>query len=177
MPKIAFPFLLLAGIGFTAMLIIHITALFGATYLFEHSLKILVPGLFVVWLPTVLISGRLSRDFKQKDFWRVALRGCPGWMTKAQWALFGYSWVGFFALPFIYGGGIELPANKARSMSAVLLAFYSIAMSVLYSATRVEKLDMSRRCLNGHRVSPAAKYCEECGAAVQATPPTLGNSL
>jgi hypothetical protein len=171
MAKIAYLFLLLAGIGFTVVLAIHAATLFGSTYLFEHSLRFVGPGLFVVWLPTVLIMGRLTRDFKQKDIWRAALRGCPEWMRKAQWAPFGYAWIGFFALPFIYGGGIELPANKSRSMSAVPLAFYSIATAVLYSATRAEKFDVSRRCLNGHRVPPPAKYCEECGATVQTTPP------
>jgi len=115
MAKIAYPFLLLAGVGFTVVLVIHAATLFGATYLFEHSLKFVGPGLFVVWLPTVLIMGRLTRDFKQRDIWRAALRGCPEWMRKAQWALVGYTWIGFFALPFIYGGRMEVPANKSRS--------------------------------------------------------------
>jgi hypothetical protein len=171
MAKIAYPLLLLAGFGFTVVLAIHVATLFGATYLFTHSLRFVGPGLFVVWLPTVLISSRLTRDTKQKDFWRAALRGCPEWARRAQWVLFGYAWVGFFALPFLYGGGMELPANKARSMSAVLLAFYSTAFAVLYSAIHVEKLDANRRCSNGHRVPPLAKYCEECGAPVQVTPP------
>ena len=76
---------------------------------------------------------RLTRDFNQKDMWRAALRGCPQWRQRAQWILFGYAWIGFFALPAIYGGGMDAPTNKARSMSAILLAFYSIAASVLYS--------------------------------------------
>lgn len=173
--KIAYPFLLLAAIGFTVMLVIHVATLFGVMYLFVHSLRFIVPGLFVVWLPTVLITGRLARDFKQKDIWRAALRGCPEWMRKAQWAIFGYAWFGFFALPLIYGGGMDLPANGARSMSAVLLAFYSIATAVLYSATRAEKFDVDRQCLNGHRIGPLAKYCEECGAPVQTSLPAISS--
>jgi hypothetical protein len=173
--KIAYPFLLLAAIGFVAALVIHIATLFGPTHRFEQSLRFIVPGLFVVWLPTVLIMARLTRDFKQKDVWRAALRGCPEWMRRAQWALFGYAWIGFFALPFIYGGGMDLPANKARSMTAVLLMFYSIATTVLYSATRAERFDVTRRCLNGHRASALAKYCEECGAPVRTDPPVSGS--
>jgi hypothetical protein len=88
-------------------------------------------------------------------------------MRRGVWIIIGYAWVGFFALPLLYGGGMESVANKARSMSAVLLTFYLIAGSVMYSATRVEKLDASRQCLNGHRISPSAKFCEECGAPVQ----------
>jgi hypothetical protein len=169
--KIAYPFLLLASIGFVGIVAIHVTTLFGMTHLFEQSLRFIVPGLFVVWLPTVLIMSRLTRDFKQKDLWRAALRGCPEWMRKAQWLLVGYASIGCVALPLIYGGGMDMTANKARSMTAVLLSFYSIATTVLYSATRAERSDVSRRCLNGHRVSALAKYCEECGAQVRTGPP------
>jgi len=168
MAVLIYPFLALAAVGFVALLAIHCTALFGATYLFEHWLKFLVFGLFIVWLPTVLVMGHLTREFKQKDIWRAALRGCPQWLRRSLWILFGYAWVGFFVFPMIYGGGMDLPANKARSMSGVLLAFYSIAACVLYSATRVSKVDGGRRCVNSHGVSPLARYCEECGAPVQA---------
>jgi hypothetical protein len=168
MALLVYPFLGLAATGFVAVLIVHLAALLGVIYLFDISLKFLGPGLFVVWLPTVLVMGRLTRDYKQKDIWRAALRGCPKWLQRAQWILFGYTWVGFFALPIIYGGGRDLPINSARSMSGLLLAFYSIAACVLYSATQAAKFDEGKYCLNGHRVSPLAKYCDECGAPVQA---------
>jgi hypothetical protein len=138
-------------------------------------MRFIVPGLFVVWLPTVLIMSRLTRDFKQKDIWRAALRGCPEWMRKAQSALVCYAWIGFFAYPFIYGGGMALPVNKARSMTAVLLMFYSVATTVLYSATQYQRFDATRFCENGHRVSAMAKYCEECGAPVRTSPPASGS--
>jgi len=166
MAILIYPFLALAAVGFVAMLAIHVESLLGATYLFDHFLRILVPGVFVVFLPTVLVMNRLTRDFKQRDIWRAALRGCPQWMRRTVWVIFGYAWVGFFALPFLYGGGMDSPANKARSMSATLLIFYLIPVAVLYSAAQVQRFDESRRCLNGHRVSPLAKFCEECGAPV-----------
>lgn len=165
--KVAYPFLLLAATGFTIMLVVHVMTLFGLTYSFQHSLRFVGPGLFIVWLPTVLIASRLTHDFKQKDLWRAALRGCPKWMKRAVWVIFGYAWVGFFALPFLYGGGMSLADNNARSMSAVMLAFYSVASALLYSAIRVNKLDASRRCVNGHPMAPSAKYCEECGAPLR----------
>jgi hypothetical protein len=170
MAFLVYPFLGLAAGGFIVVLIVHAAALLGVVHPFEVSAKFLFPGLIVVWLPTILVMTRLTRDFNQKDIWRAALRGCPKWLQRAQWILFGYTWVGFFALPIIYGGGMDLPINKARSMSSVLLAFYSIAASVLYSATQATKLDEGKYCLNGHRVSPLAKYCDECGAPVQAAP-------
>jgi hypothetical protein len=55
---------------------------------------------------------------------------------------------------------MDSAANKA---SGALSVFYLIPLAVMYSATHVERFDESRRCLNGHRVSPLAKFCEECG--------------
>jgi hypothetical protein len=167
MRALIYPLLILAGIGSLAMLAIHLAALFGIAYPFEHFLRFLAPGLFIVWLPTILVMGRLTKDFKQKEIWHAALRGCPQWMRRTVWVIFGYAWVGFFALPFLYGGGMESVANKARVLSAVLLALYAISVAVLYSATQAKHLDDARYCLNGHRMSPLANFCEECGAAVR----------
>lgn len=161
-----YPFLALAGAGFAAMLVVHVAALFGDTHLFDRTLSVLGPGVFVVMLPTILVMTRLTRDFKQKDVWRAALRGCPRWMYRTVWGVFYYCWAGFFVLPLLYGGGMNAPANSARSMSGVLLIFYLIPLAVMYSAAHVKRVDESRRCLNGHRVSPLAKFCEECGAPV-----------
>ncbi len=165
MAVVIYPLLLLAIAGFIAILVVHLAALGRVTYPFEHWLRFLAPGLFVIWFPTVLIAGRITRDFKQKDFWRAVLRGCPKWMRWAAMGVFGYAWIGFFAFPAIYGGD-----SGAQAMSAVLLSFYGIAVAVLFSSTRIAKFDESRRCTNNHRVSPLAKYCEDCGAPVQNTP-------
>jgi hypothetical protein len=166
MAAVTYPFLALATVGFVAMLAIHVASLFGITYPFDQSLRFLGPGVFIVFLPMIFVMNRLTRDFKQKEVWRAALRGCPQWMRRTVWIICGYAWVGFFALPFLYGGGMNLAANKVRSMSATLLIFYLIPAAVLYSATQIQHSDDNRRCLNGHRVSPLAKFCEECGAPV-----------
>jgi hypothetical protein len=167
MTAFLYPLLGLAAFGFVAALAVHLAALLGLIYPFERLLKFIGLGLFLVWVPCILVMGRLTREFKQKDIWRAALRGCPKWLQRTLWIVIGYAWVGFFALPVIYGGGMNSPANTARSMSGILLTFYSIAACVLYSATQAKKFDEGRRCLQGHRVSPLAKYCEECGAPVQ----------
>lgn len=159
-----YPFLALAVIGFIILAVIHVASLSGVTYPFDHLLQFLGPGIFVVFIPTIFVMNRLTRDFKQKDLWRAALRGCPRWMRWSVWAVCGYTWLGFFVLPLLYSGGMDNPANKARSMSGVLMMFYLIPAAVLYSATQVQRLDESRRCLNGHHLSPFAKFCEECGA-------------
>jgi hypothetical protein len=166
MVALIYPFLAVAVAGLIAVAAIHVASLLGVTFPFDHFLKFLVPGIFVVFVPTIFVMNRLTRDFKQKDLWRAALRGCPRWMRLAVWVVFGYTWLAFFVLPLLYGGGMETAANKVRSMSGVLLMFYTIPAAVLYSATQTRRLDSGRRCLNGHHLSPAAKFCEECGAPV-----------
>jgi hypothetical protein len=163
MVALIYPLLVLAIAGAVAMLGIHIASLFGIDGPFDHFLKFLVPALFAIFLPTIFVINRLTRDFKQKDIWRAALRGCPAWMRRTFYIILGYTWIGFFGLPLIYGGGVQSPANSARSISGVLLAFYLIPGAVLYSATRIPRIDASRRCLNGHSMPPLAKFCPECG--------------
>ena len=97
MTALIYPFLALAAAGFIAMLAVHVASLFGVTYPFDHFLNFLGPGVFVVFLPAVLVMNRLTRDFKQKDIWRAALRGCPWWMRRTVWVIFGYGWISFFA--------------------------------------------------------------------------------
>jgi hypothetical protein len=171
MRAVVYPFFALAAVGFAATLVVHIASLFGSTYLFERTIAVLGPGVFVVVLPTIFLMNRLTRDFKQKDTWSAALRGCPQWMYRAVLGICLYCWAGFFLFPLLFGGGMGSAANTARGMSGVLLAFYLIPLAVMYSATHVKSFDQSRRCLNGHSLSPLAKFCEECGAPVAPTLP------
>jgi hypothetical protein len=166
MAAVVYPFLVLSAVGFVAMLVIHVASLCGITAPFEHLLTYLGPGVFVVFLPTIWVMNQLTRDFKQKDIWRAALRGCPQWMYRTVWVICGYAWVGFFALPFLYGGGMDSESNQARMLSGTLLVFYLIPLALLYSWSQARHFDEGRRCLNGHHVSPLAKFCEECGASV-----------
>jgi hypothetical protein len=47
----------------------------------KSAFRFLFPGIFVVCLPTILFVNWLTRDFKQRDLWKAALRGCPTWMN------------------------------------------------------------------------------------------------
>lgn len=176
MALVIYPFLSLATVGFVVVLLAHLAALGGTTSAFERLAKFIFPGIFIVWLPTVLVMGRLTREFKQKDIWRAALRGCPRWMQRTLWVVIGYAFFVGFVLPIFYGGGMNSPANSARAMTAIALTFYAIAACVLYSATQVQKFDQNRRCVNGHRVSPLAKFCEECGAPIAASNTPSGDT-
>ncbi len=157
--------MVLSAIGLFSTLVLHLASVFKLP--FEHFDKVfyLAGGVFVVWLPTVLVVGKLTKEFKRKDFWKAAMRGCPPWIKKLAYVVFGYAVINFIYM--MITGPDENNISTARFVSGHLLPFYAVAFATLYSATKVDEMDSTRRCINGHPVSPGAKYCEECGAAVQ----------
>jgi hypothetical protein len=156
---IAFPVMVLAAVGVVAC---FLSGAMVATNpaIEKDALKFLFPGIFIVWFPTVLLMNSLTRDFKQRDLWKAALRGCPRWMRTGLWVVIGFDFAMFF-LPFLWGSD---PGRSPASFVVFPASFYAISFLVLYSLLLVEKIDAESRCLNGHRISPLAKYCEECGA-------------
>jgi hypothetical protein len=128
-------------------------------------------GIFVVWLPTVLVAQGLTRDFKQREFWTAALRGAPPWANTALKWLMGYAIANFLLFMFqgIEGAAKPDEAVQARGFSGHWLIFYGAAAATLYSAAQLrEHGDSPRTCLNGHAVSLSARFCDQCGAPVNA---------
>jgi hypothetical protein len=160
---VACPILVLSAAGIFVCTSIYLLAITGIYQLPAGRLPLLFVGMFVVWLPTVILMHRLNADFKQKDLWKAALRGCPAWMRTALWIVGGCAAAGTFLVPTVLGRGLE---NVPQSFALFIVTFYAISFCVMYSVINVEKFDASRRCLNGHTMSPLAKFCEECGAPV-----------
>jgi hypothetical protein len=163
-------FMVLAALGFALSLLVHGSTLLGID-LFGNCTWGLHIGIFVVWFPAVLVSSRLAKDFKHKDFWKAALRGCPSWMRWNTYLFFGYAFFNFFFTLFLLfksgtsGGSDSGPDPLGfRLFSGHWMVFYSTAFAILYSALRVRASDAARRCMNGHPLSPADKFCPECGA-------------
>lgn len=173
MKPILIAFSALAGLGLVLSLAVH-AASFAGIALFGGRAFALHVGIFVVWIPTVVIAQRNTREFKRKDFWKAALRGCPSWMKGLTYGSFAYAIVNFayFFLTTAGGPKHSSPPDAAilRGFSGHWMAFYSAAMSVLYSSTRVSS-DAGRQCIRGHQVGPLSKYCERCGAPVQESLP------
>lgn len=159
----------LAWIGLALSIWSHLAALLGTQGPLGNYEWFLHIGIFVVWIPTVLVAARMGREFKQKDLWKAVLRGCPAWMKYMAYGFFGYAFINFavfiVAAPAKGGPGPMSPV-VVRGFSGHWMAFYSMAAAVLYSATHVENRDLGRRCLNGHQLGPLAKFCEECGQPV-----------
>jgi hypothetical protein len=173
--SVALAFAALAGIGLVLSLAVHVAALAGSAP-FGNASFALHFGVFVVWIPTVIIARRQTRDFKQKDFWKAALRGCPTWMKWLTYTFFAYAIVNFAYFFLTTEGASPHPSRPPdtailRGFSGHWMAFYSAAMSVLYSSTRIPSLDAGRQCVQGHPVGPLANFCEQCGSPVRGSPP------
>src|SRR5262249_25867443 len=161
------PFIVAGALGLIASIVVHLSTVIGVPNPLGRAAWALHAGVFVVWFPAVLVGIRLSRDFKNKDLWRAALRGCPPWLTYAAGAFFVYALINFalFMLTSVHGKPTE--SQELRGFSGHWMAFYAVGIAMLYSSTRAEEFDRSRRCYNGHVVSPLARFCEECGAPVR----------
>jgi hypothetical protein len=159
---IAYPVMLLSGAGVLLCLFSYLGWLTGSYRPLRSRAPIMFIGIFVVWLPTVLLMNTLTRDFKQKDLWKAALRGCPSWMRIGLWVVVGAVMAITF-LPVILGRN-STPSEGGFTLFPIV--FYAVSFCTMYSIIHVDEFDASRRCLNGHAVSPAAKFCEECGAPV-----------
>ena len=166
--------MVLAATGLIVSLIVHTSALLGMPSPLGEKSWVLQIGNFVDWLPAVLVLQSLRGEFKQKNLWRAALRGCPDWMRRTIWGICGYAMVNFLVFAVVMGrsspSGGPTPGSAWRGFSGHWMAFYSMAFAIMYSAIHVEHRDAQRRCLEGHPVSPAAQYCEQCGTPVVDVP-------
>ena len=163
-----YPFMVLAAVGLILTLIVHFSIWAGLP-LGKHSFS-LFGGLFVVWLPTVLVFQLLTKDSKQKEPWKVCMRECPVWMKRMSSLFFIYAFISFGFLLFgmytdIKSGGSDsgLPDFVSLGFSGFCLMFYSTAMAMLYSARKILEGENTKICPNGHRVAATEKFCPYCG--------------
>jgi hypothetical protein len=170
LPDFLRPFILffaaLAGLGLALSIIFHVEALAGLQGPLGEYEWVLHVGIFVVWLPAVIVSSQLTVDFKRRDFWKAALRGCPPWMRYMVNGFFAYAalnFIWFLASAPPHGGSGPMPPIVVRGFSGHWMVFYSAAMAMLYSAAHVKDRDVGRKCPQGHTVGPLAQFCEQCG--------------
>jgi hypothetical protein len=162
------PFIGLAALGLILSVAAHLAAVIGLPIPFGKAVWGLHIGIFVVWLPTVLVGIRFMRGANSKDYWKVALAGCPRWMRTTGYILFGYAILNFIVF-FVMTSAHPQPTGDAppevvRGFSGHWMVFYGAAFATLYSASVIGYSGMDRKCPNGHRANVTAKFCEECGA-------------
>jgi len=163
----------LAVAGFCASLLVHVLSLLGLRSPLGSITWLLHIGVLAVWIPTVLVAQRLSKNAKRADLWRAVLRGCPAWMRTGVYVVAGYAMVNFglFIVDTMSYSKNRVPeVLQYRGFSGHWMAFYYVAAATLYSAHTLGS-SSQRRCGRGHEVSPFASYCDLCGAPVP--PPNL----
>lgn len=152
----------LSAFGLLLSLWVHLNAVSGRQVL-PGGFMALHAGIFVVWFPAVFAAQRLAN---QKPFsWEAVLRGAPAWMRYMAYAFCAYAMINFLfffmAQASNRGSGIQISATTWRGFSGHWMAFYSMALAILFSAARIQ--DTRVRCAKGHLVSDTAPFCAECG--------------
>jgi len=129
-------FRVLAGLGFILSLWVHIGAVFGVKVAPDYFFVLLHVGIFVVFLPAVLVAQRLAGNTRRSDFWKVVLKDVPPWLRYAVYACFGYALVNFlfFATRAPAGGsGASPPTATWRGFSGHWMLFYCISFAILHA--------------------------------------------
>ncbi|MCZ7586233.1 MAG: hypothetical protein M5R36_24540 [Deltaproteobacteria bacterium] len=70
-------FSVVSAIGLVATTVVHLTAYFANPPILDEIAKGLFAGVFVVFAPAVFVSQKLTKEFRQKDWFRAVFRGCP----------------------------------------------------------------------------------------------------
>jgi hypothetical protein len=174
MTALLYPLMPLAACGFILSVAAQILALTGIPLPGGNLVWMLHVGIFVVLIPAVLVSARCARYPHRRDFWKVVLAGCPAWMRRAVYVIFGYAIFNFILFMFIVNGhpkpAGDAPPSVIRGFSGHGMAFYSAAFAILYAVIHSPNLLRERKCPWGHSVSPAARFCPECGHAFPEEP-------
>jgi hypothetical protein len=163
-----YPFMVLAAIGLLLSLGVHVMALAGLPIPGGGMVWALHLGIFLVWLPTMLVARRVTREASRRDFFRVILRGCPAWIRTAFFVFLGYAVLNFVLFAIRTAGSPQAtgpaPPGVVIGFSGHWMAFYSAAFAILYSAIHATHPLRDRRCPHGHVVSHTATFCPDCGA-------------
>ncbi len=142
------PFMVLTGLGFAISLVVHGASWFGVALADETAFFVLHAGAIILWFPAVFCSTQLAKGANRHEFWKVALRGCPGWLKLLTGLFFAYAIVNFFlgmALqgPFgeADGGGRGPVAGTIRIFSGHWMVFFLASLALMYSYCHADDAD------------------------------------
>jgi hypothetical protein len=164
------PLMFYAACGLILSLVVHLLSFFGIAIGGNQLFIGLHVGIFPLWLPVVLIAQKMMGGAPRKDFWRVALSGCPPWMRYMTRGFFIYA-IANFAVFFILSvlhppaKGPNVPSSVLHGFSGHWMLFYSAGLAVLTTAYRKGLSNLQRKCPNGHEIGWNDNFCPTCGIA------------
>lgn len=137
--RVLWPLIVVSAVGLVLSIWVHLGTLAGRTVVPESVLFMLSMGIFLVFIPAMMVSKDRLGDTQRKDFWKLALRGAPDWMRYMVYGFSVYMMVNFAILYFLssHGSGTSSGSPSAsvwRGFSGMWMAFYSAALAILYSA-------------------------------------------
>lgn len=170
------PLMVYAACGLILSLIVHVLSFFGLQIGGNALFVALHVGIFPLWIPVVIIAQKMMGGLRNKDFWKVALSGCPPWMRYMTCGFFIYAFVNF-AIFFVLmsthppaKGATEPPAEVLHGFSGHWMAFYSAGLAILTTAYRRGLSNLPRKCPFGHEIGWSDRFCSTCGSSVASLP-------
>jgi hypothetical protein len=173
---ILLPLMAYAACGLALSLVVHVLSLFGVELGGNALFFGLHIGIFPLWLPVVLIAQKLMNGASRKDFWKIALSGCPPWMKYMTYGFFIYAIVNFVIFAAFLAPAGKQAANAAvpvavwHGFSGHWMAFYSAGLAILTTAYRRGLSNLQRRCPNGHGIGWNDRFCPTCGVPIADLP-------
>lgn len=176
MTVVLIPMMLLATVGLLGSALLHLIAWYGAWPAAlrdgaELASSTLGTGIFVVWLPAVLLVRRNHSDGHLQLSWKDMLASCPScpsWMRRAVYGLFAYAVLSFF---LAMGTDAHSEWTGLRALSGHGMLFYGTALAIFYARWSQRRPPPARRCLLGHATGHSDAACPTCGNPLGAAPP------
>lgn len=133
-------FSVVAAVGLALSALAHAAALRGTDGPLGEYTPLLHAGLFVVWIPAVLLTRRrIWKNRSGQNGWQVVFRDCPPWLKYLTYVLLAYA----VANLLMFFGTVPKPrpaeARPSRQLDLVSgywMAFYSMALAMLSAARK-----------------------------------------
>ncbi len=133
------PVIILALAGFAVSLCVNLAALQKRELLPQAYFFLLHLGIFVVWIPAVIVANKRAKRAGSRDLWKAVLNGPSAWMRYVLYGLFAYGAViGFSVFGNQLGklGSRQDPYMEWFGFSSTWMIFYFAAFAILYSSVR-----------------------------------------
>jgi hypothetical protein len=130
-------FAFLALIGLLLSICVHIEALFSRQP--SSASWGLHVGVFVVFIPAILVAQKRLGTTRGKDFWKAVTKGSPDGVRYMLYFLFAYAFITGL-LSFLQSPPGTVPSRDTapdwRGVSAIWMVFYWASFAILSSALR-----------------------------------------
>jgi hypothetical protein len=147
LPPLLKPFLglfaLLSFAGLVLSIWVHVGALFGRQVAPDYFFWGLHMGIFVVFIPAVLVAQKRVGTTSRRDFWKVVTKGSPDGLRYLLYFFFAYAVVNF-AIFFLQMAPLGKQEGTSpltwRGFSGHWMVFYCASFAILTSAVRSSRI-------------------------------------